>query len=572
MRKLFCCTSLLALTLALGACKEPDPNDFQTHITAMEDQGARSAAFTALEALVKAITSAGPEVDNSARVNEFVEKVIPAFEARWDDSPEHRDQILKMLYQVGRPEGAGLWTKALVYDGSDASRKLLLSACDGIAKAKATGTLDAVIAQLDAFIQAPNKDKGPEGGEMRMALVQALGAIRDKKAVGILSKVMEQTRENQPVAVHREAAKSLGLIRDPSAVDALLTVTFRVPDSASTTDIGNRSKLALVSIGDEAVPGVMKMLRGEHEEVNKLAALNGVDLLIVQQTAVGILGAMGAKDAVDELLAFMPRDGCGPKPAAAAPAKGKKAKKVEQEELDPAKVSLRAFVANSLGLIGDERASEPLCSCVNATHNPGDMFPITEALGRIGGPVAQACLIDLVKTGEYDPETVDSSDMAKQIRWEAARFATLVTPDAEIAQVREAIEGNTDPKVKENMAQWQEGIALVESCKADKECYLKALKDTKADWFAREKAAYELVRLAKGDLAVGVEMAKAFKVRNPDARVTMALMVPRLLEGKRCGDCAEAFEAVLSGEKGSMDATMQLPVLTVRQTIAKISD
>lgn len=39
MRKLFCCTSLLALTLALGACKEPDPNDFQTHITAMEDQG-----------------------------------------------------------------------------------------------------------------------------------------------------------------------------------------------------------------------------------------------------------------------------------------------------------------------------------------------------------------------------------------------------------------------------------------------------------------------------------------------------------------------------------------------------
>lgn len=568
MRKLVC-TSLLALALASGACKEPDPNDFQTHIDAINDPAGRGAGFSGLEALVKAITSAGPEVDNSARIQEFVDKVIPAFEAVWDAAPEHRDQVLTMLYQVGRPEGAGLWNRALAYDGSDAGRKLLLSACDGIKKAKATGSVDALIAQLDAFLQSPAKDKGPEGGEMRMAIVEALGALRDNKAVGILSKVMEQTKENQPVAVHREAAKSLGLIRDASAVDALLTVTFRVPDAPSTTDIGNRSKLALVSIGDPAVPGVMKMLKGEHEEVNKLAALNGVDLLIVQQTAVGILGAMGAKPAVDELLAFMPRDGCGPK---AEPKKPKKGKKAEEPEIDPANASLRAFVGNSLGLIGDEKAAEPLCSCVNATHNPGDMFPITEALGRIGGAAAEACLVDLVKNGEYDPETVENSDFSKQIRWEAARFAILVAGSADIGKVKEAIESNGDAKVKENMAQWQAGIAVTETCKDDKDCYLKTLKDQNAEWFAREKAAYELVRLAKGDEAIALEMSKAFKVRNPDARVTMALMIPRLLDGKRCQPCADALEAVLAGEKGSMDATMQLPVLTVRQTIAKIAE
>ena len=570
MRKLVS-TSLLALALVSGACKEPDPNDFQTHISALGDSAARASAIDTLGALVKAMTSAGPEVDNSARIQEFVDKVIPAFEGIWDDAPESRDQILVMLYQIGRPEGANLWIKALAYDGSDAGRKLLLSACDGIAKAKAVGTVDAIIAQLEAFLQSPGKDKGPEGGEMRMALVQALGALKDKKAVPVLSKVMEQTKENQPVAVHREAAKSLGLIRDPSAVDALLTVTFRVPDAPSTTDIGNRSKLALVSIGEPAVPRVMAMLKGEHEEVIQLATLNGVDLLVVQQTAVGILGAMGAKDAVEELLAFMPRDGCGPKPAV-EPKKGKKGKKAEPEELDPANVSLRAFVGNALGLIGDERASEPLCSCVNATHNPGDMFPITEALGRIGGPVAQACLIDLVKNGEYDPQTVDNSDFAKQIRWEAARFAILVASADDMPKVKEAIEGNTDAKVKENMAQWQSGIVLAETCQADKDCYLKTLKDINAEWFAREKAAYELVRLAKGDTAVALEMAKAFKVRNPDGRVTMALMVPRLLDGKRCGACADALEAVLAGEKGSMPAEMQLAVLTMRQTVAKIAE
>ena len=570
MRKLVS-TSLLALALATGACKEPDPNDFQTHIAALGDAAARASAIDTLGALVKAMTSAGPEVDNSARIQEFVDKVIPAFEGIWDDAPESRDQILVMLYQIGRSEGANLWNKALAYDGSDAGRKLLLSACDGIAKAKAVGTVDAIIAQLEAFLQSPGKDKGPEGGEMRMALVQALGALKDKKAVPVLSKVMEQTKENQPVAVHREAAKSLGLIRDPSAVDALLTVTFRVPDAPSTTDIGNRSKLALVSIGEPAVPRVMAMLKGEHEEVNKLATLNGVDLLVVQQTAVGILGAMGAKDAVEELLAFMPRDGCGPKPAV-DPKKAKKGKKAEPEELNAANVSLRAFVGNSLGLIGDERASEPLCSCVNATHNPGDMFPITEALGRIGGSAAQACLVDLVKNGEYDPETVDNSDFAKQIRWEAARFAILVASAEDMPKIKEAIEGNADAKVKENMAQWQSGITLAETCQADKDCYLKTLKDINAEWFAREKAAYELVRLAKGDAAVALEMAKAFKVRNADARVTMALMIPRLLDGKRCGACADALEAVLAGEKGSMPAEMQLAVLTMRQTVARIAE
>src|SRR5690606_2299383 len=160
---------------------------------------------------VKAITSAPG--DNAARIQEFVDKVIPEFEAIWDEAPEHRDQILTMLYQIGRPAGANLWNKALVLDGSAASRKLVLAAVGGISKAKATATVDTLIAQLDALLQTPSKDKGPEGGELRIAMVKALGELRDKKAVPILIKVMEQTKESQPVAVHREAAKALGNIR-----------------------------------------------------------------------------------------------------------------------------------------------------------------------------------------------------------------------------------------------------------------------------------------------------------------------------------------------------------------------
>jgi HEAT repeat protein len=100
-------------------------------------------------------------------------------------------------------------------------------------------------------------------------MAETLGRLGSDKAVPVLIKAMEQTREKQPVRVHREAAEALGRIGDPAAVDALLTVTFRVPDAPTTTSIGERSKLALVRIGEPAVPKVVQMLRGEHDEVER---------------------------------------------------------------------------------------------------------------------------------------------------------------------------------------------------------------------------------------------------------------------------------------------------------------
>lgn len=40
-----------------------------------------------------------------------------------------------------------------------------------------------------------------------------------------------------------------------------------------------------------------------------------------------------------------------------------------------------------------------------------------------------------------------------------------------------------------------------------------------------------------------------------------------MLGDAKCPECAVALDDVMKGEKGSMDATMQLPVLTVRTTI-----
>lgn len=552
MRKIIVSSALLLAVAASPACKEPDPNLFETHVEKLKDPSKRAAGFTGLETLVKAVVTAP---DNKDRLEEFGTKVIPVFEEIWDTAPEQREQMLKILMDVGHPSGAPLWNKAIPLDGSAEARKETLLALEGIRKAKAAGTAEALQAELESLVKNPKNDKGKEQGRVRLEIVETLGTIGAKSAVPLLIKVMEQTKENQPVAVHRAAAKALGEIGDPSAVDALLTVTFRVPDSPSTSDISNRSKLALVSIGDPAVPGVMKMLRGEHEAVNELANKNGVDVMVVKQSAAGILAAMGTKAATEELVAFMPKADCEDPGAETSPSDG----------------NLRAFVANALGFIGDEAAVDALCGCSMASKNPADMWEVSQALGRIGGAKATACLVEVMKNGEYKDDAIDGPQFKYEIRSEAGRSAVLAASAAELDAVKGAFAAQKDKNVVGKLEQWKSGLKLLEDCKADKACYQKTLKDTSADWFAREKAAFELARMSKGDAGVAAEISKAFKVRNPDARVSMAWLPARMLEGAKCSECAVALEDVIKGEKGTMPKEMQLAVLTARYTMAKLA-
>ena len=572
MRKLVV-SSLLALAMVTwSGCKESDPNAFETHIEGIRELSSRAASISQLEALVKTVVAAPG--DNSARIQEFVDKIVPVFDEVWEQvTPEQQITMLNMLRDVGRVEGSKLWAKSLVLDGSDGARKRVLAALQGIQRARATEVTPAVVALLQSLIADPSKDRSKQNeGELRLELAKTLGELRDKAGVPVLIEAMKQTKENQPVSVHREAAKALGIIKDPAAVDALLTVSFRVPDAPSTTDISNRAKIALVSIGEPAVPRLKEMLAGKFDEVNKLADQHDVPVQVVQQTAAGILGALGTKSATEELIAFMPQKECVP----VVPKKKKKKDEDEDEDMEEGDdANLRAFVANSLGIIGDPKGVGALCKCINATHNPGDMFPITEALGRIGGDAAFKCLADVTRTGEYDTAALESSDFKFQIRWEAARFAILAASAEQIGPLKEALAGaakENDKKVIVELPKWDAGVKVLEDCKADKACYLKVLQDQNADWFAREKAAVELARLSPGDKAVALELSKAFKVRNPDARVTMALLIPRVLGDAKCPECAAALEDVMKGEKGSMDATMQLPVLTARTTIARIAE
>lgn len=418
------------------------------------------------------------------------------------------------------------------------------------------------IEELDRLLLSPELDRtGEDEGRRREELCRQLGQLRDPEAVPVLLRALAQPPDVQPVAVYRAAAEALGHIRDPRAVDALLSVVFRVPDSPTTTNIGERAKLALARIGAPALPATLKVLRGEHVEVMEYAEHNGVPPWVVTQTAAATLGALGSSSAVPELLNAMPTAGCRGEP----PAPADEQARVEQS-------MARVVIANALGMIGDERAVEPLCRCVMASDNPGEVFPIIENLGRIGGAPAAACLNDVVRKGKYSRDVV-TSEFELSPRWEAARFAVLATAPGDLHAVEKAMASNRDAKVKAKLKDWSDGTELVAACKQDRDCYLRTLNDPSAHWFARETAAFAIARLSPGDVEMAEAIAGASDIRDSDARVSMAWLPAWMLAGKKCQGCAEALAATFDDARSTgLPAKFQLSVLVARNSIARLEE
>ena len=137
-----------------------------------------------------------------------------------------------MARDMGQPEASAIWRRAIVLDGSAEGQKAALLALQGIRGAKSVATVDAVIEQFEATIDNPSKDKGDNAGFMRLEYAKTLGALGDAKAVPVLVKALGKTKDEQPVAVHKEATTALEMIGDPSAVDALLTCLLYTSDAA----------------------------------------------------------------------------------------------------------------------------------------------------------------------------------------------------------------------------------------------------------------------------------------------------------------------------------------------------
>ncbi len=549
--------AVLAATSFTVGCKPGDPNAFETHIEKLSDSKTQTEAMQGIERIVSGIAAN----DDDARRKEFAEKVLPKFDEIWADSPQFRDQMLAMALQMKQPEAVPIWTKALELDGSAESHKQAIMALQGIRESHATEGAKPVIDALTKLKDNPGKDNADgQPGALRYEMCKTLGELHSKEAAPLLIELLKQPEEKQPKAIYKAAAHALGQIGDPSAVTELIAVQFRVADIASTTSIPEMAIQAIGAIGESAVPKLIETIEGKNTEVNALAAEKGVEVNVVQQTALRILGVVGSSKGTAAMVAYMPQLDCATEPPPAP----------EDMQDD---VSIRAFAANSLGFVGDPSAVKALCACRNTTHNPGDLDELVSAMGRIGGEEAFECLKDVASTNFYNPDELPNSDFKYQIRWEGIRWLIIAAPPEKAADIKTVVEGN-DPKVKEEVEKlgWMKGQAVLEECKTDRACYEKVLADSTRDWFEREVAAFNYARMSEpGDIVAAANLAKAFKTRDPDARINIAWLSGKVAAGKPCPECADALEGVMKAEELTKEATMQGAWLTARQTIAKVT-
>lgn len=560
--------AVLAATVTTTACKKGDPNSLETHVKQLDDAEARGEAFKQLERIVSGIAT-NPE---DTRRAVFAEKVLPKFEELFDaeDVAPYRDSMLEMALQMERPEAVGIWAKALAVgaesgiDGSAEGHKRALLALQGISKSKATAAGKFVTESFTALMKSPSKDSAAgQEGALRYEMAKTLGEIQAKAAVAPLISALQQDETEQPKAIYKAAIDALGKIGDPAAVPALISVQFAVADSPGTQSIGERAVRALGAIGEAAVPKLIETMEGKNAKVTALAAEKKIDVQIIQQSAVRILGVIGSAKATASILAYMPQRDCG----------GDEPVDLESlEEFDQNRaVGLRAFAANTLGYIADPAAVEALCNCRNATHNPGDLWEITTALGRIGGESAFACLQKIVTDNYYGPPI--EPEFKYQIRWEGVRHLVLAAPHDKASAIKATVEAN-DAKVKEKVESlgWLAGVAVLEECKDDKACYEKVMMNSTKSWFEREVGAFNYARRSKpGDIAAAAKIAKAFKTRDPAARVNIAWLSAKVAAGTPCPACAEGLEGVMKAEELTKEATMQAAWVTARQSIAKFS-
>ena len=74
----------------------------------------------------------------------------------------------------------------------------VIAALQGIQRAKATGTTDAVLGLFEGLTKDPSKDKGKAEGEIRRELARTLGILKDAKAVPALIAALQQPTEMRP--------------------------------------------------------------------------------------------------------------------------------------------------------------------------------------------------------------------------------------------------------------------------------------------------------------------------------------------------------------------------------------
>lgn len=381
----------------------------------------------------------------------------------------------------------------------------------------------------------------------KVAAIEALGALKDQKAVEPLMKIA--TDENVEPYVNKKAILALGEIGDPAATPAIVKMLFHERKGLSFYP---ESSFAVYQIGPTATPPILTVLEGKDEPLKAWAAEHDIFQEALLAKASQVLGDLGEPKAIPILRKYLSykapdalREGIVRMQAVealgrmrATEAAPEIAKLLTEEE-----ANLRGVYTRALTSIGDRSVQPAMIACAKK----GD--PMDKR-----GQAREACYVGLSQLG-------DEKALAQWEAWQkeepkASADACMKEMEFEGADGKAQAQAHCDAlagNVVKLLEMHKPRLVAYGECKQDRACWENKLKDPEPK--IRERAATELGRM--GDPAALPALAHSMKETDLNARYAAVIaghwVVDRGPEGVKAGKALLAdWDKQLEEEKGKV--------------------
>jgi HEAT repeat protein len=532
MRTQFQKTLLLgvcALGVCLVAC-HPNDNDPKGQAGDLDDPVRREYALGRLQSIFSTRLSAAKGDRTQPPVKEFADVTWEPLTKAYLEHPEDTQnglRILSLMSEMRDPRVLPALIKALDWTAEVSEDHAVTSA---LTMTEIDIPADKKNEVVDAVGKALLRVDGARGADnrMRKSFIEVLGKLKDKRATEPLTKVALKIEPSQSFLFNILALQQLVTIADPSSIPTFIKALYLFDPNNPAMRANDVATSGLVAIGKPALEPLLKVLRGEDEEVNKtvklyIEAVKQKDAeasrkmnerALISTEATFTLGKLGFREALEPLIA-------------------------ETKEADSTR-SMGAALA-----------------LVSIVRQPADTALIVEALQRVYNAVEMQQRPQLLVAMRhlYAPELMPfllktSQTKSKEMGSDAARLYAfqgyaLLANKAEIAQAKPIFD--KDELFKAQLGDHTPLFAAATECDADVKCWTGKLKSN--DKLILRKASSMLARFGRGDdtairALVGLFSHRDLEVRNEALGAVDAIAVKG---SKEAVDKIDELEVVEGG-------------------------
>jgi HEAT repeat protein len=479
----------------------------------------RLAAANGDRSVETVTTDEGREVPGPMGVaNASVEALTQTYVDHPEDS-SNGQRILNLLLEMQDPRALPAFIEALDWR-AEVSEQHAITAAQALERIEVPeNQKEAIITALSEALDRVQGSRGVDN-RMRIHFIRALGALEDRRATPILTKVATRIHEDQNFLINRMAAEELGDLRDPAAIEPMIKGLFLSAHNRPDMRMNDIAAQSLVQIGAPAREPLTAVLRGEDETANRIAEgyINAIrqrdaaaaDKMDAESVVVGeacyALGQLGLRESIDPMLSRV------------TPLTERDPSDIGEEQRPD--IGRALACVTSLVQINRQEADTPRLRQAlidTYTHIPEEWPP--EA------PYTSRAQVLAAMQHTFDPGLLDflheiAANREELFDFRAVAFiaGAMMANRDEVGRLRQVIDAEPEgSQVRQRLEEFAPALETAQECHDDLQCYLGKLEEDDDVMVAR-KAAYMIARYGRGDAAALATLVEQLDHRDTTVR------------------------------------------------------